>query len=150
MWPLKSLRGVMMEKLTKVPDNIFVTKLEFETSKRFASPITMLPYSFYGDPLGNERNNFLEENRVTAKVTLSIDITTDEDWKFVHALKDKGIQVLLNAGFNVENLRYVINQGMVRLPALLKHEDEEIAKLAWIFSKYFAQRNDIMPEQIVK
>jgi len=133
-----------MEKIKKVPENIFVTNVDFETSERFYD-------SYVATVYGGKKTKFIDPNhRVTAKVTLSIEITSDEDWKFVWMLKDKGIHVLLDAGFDVEKLKYVINQGMVRLPILLKHEDPDIAQIAFILSKYFAQRNDIMPEKVVE
>ena len=53
-------------------------------------------------------------------------------------------------GFSQEKFRYVINEGYCRLPILMKHSDPDIAKIAWILSKYFASRNEIMPEQVIE
>lgn len=43
----------------------------------------------------------------------------------------------------------ITNEGFQRLPILIKHPDPEIAKFAWILSKYFSKRDEIMPEKIV-
>ena len=51
---------------------------------------------------------------------------------------------------SIKKFRFIMNQGFIRLPSLIKHADPEIANLAWIISKYFAQRKDIMPENIIE
>ena len=80
---------------------------------------------------------------------IQFQIESDEDFKVIQEIKDKGIEYIANMGFDLEKFKFVMNQGYTNLPILLKHPDEDIRKLAEVLSKYFSRRNDIMPEDIL-
>jgi hypothetical protein len=61
-----------------------------------------------------------------------------------------GLEHVADGMLSVDKFRKVINSGYVRLPILLKDPDPEVAQIAWILSKYFSQRNDIMPEGVIE
>lgn len=139
-----------MEKLKKIPKN-HVRKVQFEASIEH-NPLIRASGSFirYGDcdMYGREIEMPIKH---FANVELIVEIEDKEDVKFVEGLQAEGIKYASkNPELDIEKFRYVINEGFCRLPILLKHSDPEIAKIAWIFSKYFSQRNDLMPERVVE
>lgn len=88
--------------------------------------------------------------RVRAKLEIVVDIESDEDQNFIRDLANQGLEFIYNnKGFHIEKLRFVLNEGFQRLPILIKHPDPEIAKFAWILSKYFSKRDEIMPDKIM-
>lgn len=133
-----------MEKLNKIPRNS-VRKVSVEAFQdlNYRSHYS-LNNSYYGELVN------IQPNRYVANVEISIDMISPEDSHFIHELQVGGLDYVAKMGFDVEKFRYIMNEGFIRLPILLKHPDPEIAKMAWILSKYFAQRKDIMPEQIIE
>lgn len=131
-----------MEKLKRIPKN-FIRNIELEA-------VMVPPYvGSFPPKYGKYEENISVCHR--AKMELVIDFQNNEDSLFIEGLKQHGLEfILMNSEFNINKFRFVINEGMQRLPILLKHPDPDIAKLAWILSKYFSQRNDIMPEQVLE
>lgn len=52
-------------------------------------------------------------------------------------------------GIDRSKFKEVINAGFAMLPLYLKHEDQEIADIAWVLSKYFSGRNKSIKEDIL-
>lgn len=127
----------------RIPRN-FVRNVEME---HVADPahFGMCSYSEYGKPPKHMSMPY----RVRAKLEIVVDIESDEDQNFIRDLASQGLEFISSNGFHIEKLRFVLNEGFQRLPILIKHPDPEIAKFAWILSKYFSKRDEIMPEKIV-
>jgi hypothetical protein len=132
-----------MEKLNRIPQNN-VTKIEVE---HYADPMYSNQAYFQSipNPYGQRA-----QYKTRLKAEIVIDMNNEEDREFIYHFQKQGLEYVAKMGFDIEKFRYVINEGFIRLPALIKHPDPEIAKMAWILSKYFSQRNDIMPEQVIE
>lgn len=90
------------------------------------------------------------ERKVRVSAEIVFEVNDNEDGLFIERLtKEKSINFVSKMDFDTEKFRYVINLGYKYLPILLKHDDPEIAKLAWILSEYFSMRNEIMPTKQV-
>ena len=139
-----------MEKLKSVPRN-YVTGVNFE---RVADYYSMPGPSSLNNSLVNfnpygETEPYMNY-RMMAKIEITMEITSKEDEYFLHMLQRDGLQYVSDNGFPLEKFKFVINEGYKRLPVLMRHEDPEIQKIAWIISKYFSQREDIIPDKVVE
>jgi len=132
-----------MEKLKSIPRN-YVTNIEYER--------VMEPYSRYysASEYGHASSYIDMPIKMVAKMEIKMELESDEDRKLMHDIQHRGLEAVADRGMSRDKFRYVMNQGYMRIPALLKHEDEEIAQLAWILSKFFSKRDEIMPEDIVE
>lgn len=120
-----------MEKFKKLPKN-FVKEIKYDETR-------------YQDFDGKVVSKY------TANVNVLIVINNVEDLFFLDGLKLEGLEYISKCPeMNFEKFKYVINEGMVKLPILLKHSDPEIAKIAWVLAKYFGQRNDIITERVIE
>lgn len=130
-----------MEKLKRVPRS-WVSKVEFEQFMEHTD------YYSYVNPASME--DYRAKVRVRARVEFVIEIDTDEDKRLIREMEHKGLEAVADKGLDINKFAYVINQGYVMLPALLRHSDPDIAKIAWIISKYMAQRKDIVHDKIIE
>lgn len=136
----------MKEKFKKIPRN-YVVGVEYERVIDYNHNMI----SSFGRI--NEPSSYFERSMQTlinAKVTMRIEIRDDEDAKILQLLQAHGLGALVDKGLSLDKFKFVMNQGYTRLPALLKHPDPEIAELAFILSKYFACRSEIMPDEIIE
>lgn len=136
-----------MEKIKKKIPRNFVKKVDYE---HYTELYDMFGFQsqYSVDKYGNERYSNISR-RIRVNIQISIDINSDEDLKFVNDLQNKGLEFVADQGFNLEKFKFIMNQGYTNLPILLKHSDQEISEMAWILSKYFSQREMIMPDKIV-
>jgi len=134
-----------MERLSNIPRN-YIVSMDLAQYYEFNSSFMELTNASH---LTNDIT-IQPKTKARFKFTIVIEPESDEDLQFVQLFKSNGLEFVAHQGLDIQKLRYVINEGYQRLPILLKHKDPEIAKLAWILSKYFAQRNDIMPKQVVE
>ena len=91
----------------------------------------------------------LINQRVRAKITIVVEMNTEEEKMFVNGLRNEGLKFVSDNGFQLEKFRSVINQGYQRLPMLMKHQDQDIQNFAWILSKYYSKRDEIMPKDVM-
>jgi hypothetical protein len=132
-----------MEKFNKIPNN---RVLDVKTEAFMDSDMLHYGGSFL-DSYGKEQ---YIEPRIRVNIQISIIINKPGDFDFVNNLASEGLEYVANMGFDIQKFKFIINEGMQRLPILLKHNDPDIAKMAWVLSKYFSQRNDIMPEKVIE
>jgi len=130
-----------MEKLKSIPRN-YVQRVEYE------SYVEPTPYSYYPTEYGRKALDM--PIKMIAKMEIKMEMNTEEDRRLVMDMEHRGLDAVADRGMSRDKFRYVMNQGYMRIPALLKHEDPEIAQLAWILSKFFSKRDDLMPEDIVE
>lgn len=136
-----TLKRLLMEKLKRLPNNC-VTKVEFQESP---------DYNYACYDYNNLRNyDQYIPIKTNAKIEITIEMNNDNSLNLLQDLKDKGLSAVTDNSFNVEAFRYVINEGFIKLPTLFKHPNPDISQIAFILSKYFASRNEIMPEQIIE
>ncbi|MFW6121272.1 MAG: hypothetical protein ACOC80_10310 [Petrotogales bacterium] len=134
-----------MEKLRRVPRN-WISEASFE---KYPVPNWSPHQSTYADSYGHSIQVSLStKTRVTFKVTMEID--TPEDEQFFCELHATGLEAVQRQTFNMDAFIYVMNEGYIKLPALLRHPDKDVAQIAWIVSKYIAQREQIVHEKIVE
>jgi hypothetical protein len=133
----------MMPKLRNNIPRHYVTNLQMESYPEFSR----YPYSMLDNYGKNYHSNI---QRRVVKMEIQFQIESDEDFIVIQEIKDKGIEYIANMGFDLEKFKFVMNQGYTNLPILLKHPDEDIRELAWILSKYFSQREKIMPDKIME
>ena len=132
-----------MEKLKSIPRN-YVQRIEYE---RTMEPLSYASYH----PTEYGRNSMIDMPiKMFAKMEIKMEMNTEEDRRLVMDMEHRGLDAVADRGMSRDKFRYVMNQGYMRIPALLKHEDPEIAQLAWILSKFFSKRDDLMPEDIVE
>jgi hypothetical protein len=84
-----------------------------------------------------------------ARINISIEMNNRQEEEFVLNLRHYGLDFVSDNGFQFEKFRWVINQGYQKLPILLKHPDKDISDFAWMLSKYFSKRDEIMPKEIM-
>jgi len=135
-----------MKKIRRVPKN-WVENVKCE---RYVSPdhysVPMYSYSY------NEPDKRIPTRcRINLKIVLDIDENSREDLDFIRGLEKHGLQWVVDngGGISLDKFRFVMNEGFQRLPMLIRHNDPEVAEIAWLISKYFSKREEIMPEEIV-
>ena len=132
-----------MEKLKRIPRNYFM-EVKYE---RYAEPSTYfhpMDYNKFGGYDSNIRT------RTSALVTFKMELDNEDDMRLLEDMKQDGLEAVADRGLSREAFQYVMNQGYLRLPALLRHPDPDIAEIAWIISLYFSKRKEIMPKDIVE
>lgn len=127
-----------MEKLKKIPTN-HIKNIKHEA---------YIDHAINGYGPGSRWDT--REPRLKVSAEIVFEVNDNEDCLFIERLtKEKSINFVSKMDFDTEKFRYVMNNGYKYLPILLKHDDPEIAKLAWILSEYFSMRNEIMPTKQV-